>query len=219
MTEAEWLACTDSFDMLLFLHEKASDRKLRLFACAYVREGWHLLADERSRRSVEIAEQHADGLSDDASLDRACDEADDAISNSRELFLNSGKGEVEGRAFEGSCAAHWVAVEEAWEAALQQLHWHFIEDESTIQSALLHDIIGNPFRTATITPEMLNWHGGLLVSMAQRMYDSYDFTDVPILADALEEAGCTNADILNHCRQPGEHVRGCWVIDLLLGKE
>jgi hypothetical protein len=63
------------------------------------------------------------------------------------------------------------------------------------------------------------WHGGLVVSMAQRIYDCRDFTEMPVLADALEEAGCTDADILGHCRSGGEHVRGCWVVDLLLGKE
>ena len=55
--------------------------------------------------------------------------------------------------------------------------------------------------------------------MSRRMYDARDFSDMPVLADALEEAGCNDADILGHCRSGGEHVRGCWVIDLLLGKE
>jgi hypothetical protein len=73
---------------------------------------------------------------------------------------------------------------------------------------------------ACTSPEkMLTWHDGLLVSMARQMYESRDFTDMPVLADALEEAGCTDADILAHCRQSSEHVRGCWVVDLLLGKE
>jgi len=54
--------------------------------------------------------------------------------------------------------------------------------------------------------------------MARRMYDSRDFADLPVLADALEEAGCQDQDILGHCRSESEHVRGCWVIDLLLGK-
>jgi hypothetical protein len=51
------------------------------------------------------------------------------------------------------------------------------------------------------------------------MYEERDFAGMPILADALEEAGCNNADILAHCREPGVHVRGCWVVDLLLAKE
>jgi hypothetical protein len=82
--------------------------------------------------------------------------------------------------------------------------------------SLLRDIFGNPFRPVALDPAWLTWHDGLLVSMARRMYDSRDFTDMPILADALEEAGCSDQDILAHCRQPGEHVRGCWIVDLFL---
>ena len=86
------------------------------------------------------------------------------------------------------------------------------------QSLLLRDILGNPFRLVSLDPVWLTWHGGLLVSMAQRMYDSRDFSDMLVLADAMEEAGCTNQDILAHCRSGGEHVRGCWVVDLVVGK-
>jgi hypothetical protein len=85
---------------------------------------------------------------------------------------------------------------------------------------LLRDLLGPlPFRPITLNPSWTTWHDGLLVSMAQKMYDSRDFSDMPILADALEDAGCTNQDILAHCRSGGEHVRGCWVLDALLGKE
>jgi hypothetical protein len=63
------------------------------------------------------------------------------------------------------------------------------------------------------------WLSSSVVSLAQAIYDDRTFDRLPILADALEDAGCTNQDILNHCRQPGEHCRGCWVVDLLLGKE
>src|SRR5262249_20701254 len=87
--------------------------------------------------------------------------------------------------------------------------------DSNLQLALLRDIFGNPFRPVALDPAWLSWHGGLLVSMARRMYDSRDFADLPVLADALEEAGCDNADILAHCRGPGPHVRGCWVVDLI----
>src|SRR5262249_47927088 len=83
---------------------------------------------------------------------------------------------------------------------------------------LFREIVGNPFRPFTISPAWFNWHDALLVSMAQCMYDTRDFGDMPILADALEEAGCTDSDILTHCRQPGEYVRGFWVFDFLLGK-
>jgi hypothetical protein len=83
---------------------------------------------------------------------------------------------------------------------------------------LVRDILGNPFRPVSLDPTWLTWRGGLVVSMTQRMYNSRDFTDMPILADPLEEAGCQDQDILAHCRSGGEHVKGCWVVDLLLGK-
>jgi len=79
-------------------------------------------------------------------------------------------------------------------------------------------IFGNPFRPAILDPTWLSWHDSLLVSMARRMYDRRDFGDMPVLADALEEAGCQDQGILGHCRSGRDHVRGCWVIDALLGK-
>jgi hypothetical protein len=81
---------------------------------------------------------------------------------------------------------------------------------------LLRDIFGNPFRPVTFSPE---WRTDTAVSLARTMYESRDFGAMPILADALQDAGCDDAEILNHCRQPGEHVRGCWYVDQLLGKE
>jgi hypothetical protein len=90
---------------------------------------------------------------------------------------------------------------------------------------LLLDLFGNPFHPVTIAPSILVWNDGVVVRLAQTIYEdrslpagTLDNIRLAILADALEEAGCTDAGILNHCRQPGEHVRGCWVVDLLLGK-
>lgn len=62
------------------------------------------------------------------------------------------------------------------------------------------------------------WNDATVRKLARTIYETRRFQDMPILADALEEAGCTDADILHHCRQPGEHVGGCWVVDRLLGK-
>ena len=84
---------------------------------------------------------------------------------------------------------------------------------------LVRDIIGNPFRAIAVNPTWLTWNDGTVTRIAQTIYDDRAYDHFPILADALEDAGCDNADILAHCREPGEHVRGCWVIDLLLGKQ
>ena len=87
--------------------------------------------------------------------------------------------------------------------------------ERRLQSGLVRDIFGNPFRPVSAAA---HWLTTPVVTLAASMYEARDFTPMPILADALEEAGCDNADILTHCRTPGQHVRGCWVGDLILGK-
>jgi hypothetical protein len=89
--------------------------------------------------------------------------------------------------------------------------------ERSLQCRLLREIVGlRPSRRLTINPA---WRTANVAALAQSIYDDRAFDRLPILADALEDAGCDNADILNHCRQPGEHVRGCWVVDLVLGRE
>jgi hypothetical protein len=86
------------------------------------------------------------------------------------------------------------------------------------QVTFIHDIIGNPFRPVTSDPAWFTWQDGTIPKLAQSNYEERALDSLRILADALEKAGCTNADILAHCRQPGVHVRGCWVIDLLTGR-
>ena len=80
---------------------------------------------------------------------------------------------------------------------------------------LLRDIFGNPFCPVTSD---LSWLTSNVIDLAQGIYADHAFECMPILGDALEDAGCDNADILNHCRQPGEHVRGCFCLDLILNK-
>jgi hypothetical protein len=92
-------------------------------------------------------------------------------------------------------------------------------NENGAQSSLLRDVVGNPFRLIAFDPTWLAWNGGTVPKLAQAIYDERRFADLPILADALEEAGCSEPAILSHCRSDGQHVRGCWVVDLLLGKE
>jgi hypothetical protein len=80
---------------------------------------------------------------------------------------------------------------------------------------LLRDVFGNPFRPVSLDRARLTSD---VVALARGIYDERAFDRMPILADALQDAGCTNEDVLAHCREPGEHVRGCWVVDLVLGK-
>ncbi len=94
--------------------------------------------------------------------------------------------------------------------------WFAVLDaEEKEQTAIARDILGNPFRPVEVGP---SWRTAPVIALAQAIYEARCFGDMPILADALEEVGCTNHAILTHCRQPGEHVRGCWALDLILGK-
>jgi hypothetical protein len=100
--------------------------------------------------------------------------------------------------------------------------------EKRYQIGLLHDLFGNPFRPLPLAQgenarlkqwrRSLAWKGATVPNLAQTIYDERQFDRLTILADALEQAGCTEAEILNHCREPGPHVRGCWVVDLVLNK-
>jgi len=90
--------------------------------------------------------------------------------------------------------------------------------ERRLLCKLLQDVVSNPFTSTAIRRSWLTWKDGAIPKMAQLIYDDRAFDRLPLLADALEDAGCTDADILAHCRSGGEHVRGCWVVDLLLGK-
>jgi hypothetical protein len=91
-------------------------------------------------------------------------------------------------------------------------------EELATQAEFLREVFGNPFRTEPVNPDWLLWNGGTVRTMAQRIYDRRSFADMPVLADALEEAGCSDPSILAHCRGPGRHVRGCHVLDLVLEK-
>jgi hypothetical protein len=91
-------------------------------------------------------------------------------------------------------------------------------EEGRAQKALLDELFGDPFRPTSIDPLWLAWEGGVVPALAQGIYEERAFDRLAILADALEEAGCTDAELLGHLRGPGPHTRGCWALDLALGK-
>jgi hypothetical protein len=220
MDEREWLTCDDPDRMLKFLGKKYSPRKLRLFAVACCRIIWDRLG-EKSRRSVEVAERFVDGRA----TERALDEAGDAAFSEAPYRVDL-EGEYN--------PAAWIALRNAYKAALDvsvyAAGWavgNGVRPEAWADGfavaraghcPLLREIAGNPFRPAKTFPGVLAWQDSTVVRMAQALYEERHFNDMPVLADALEDAGCDNADILNHCRGGGEHVRGCWVIDLLTGR-
>jgi hypothetical protein len=217
MTEADWLSAEQPPRMLDFLGRKAAVRPRRLFACACVRRIWHLLADPRSRRAVEVAEAFADGEATREARQAALREAKAASrldrsqlwspSDAAEILLLQSTEDI-------STAARAVAA--ASFAGVPP------DAERAAQSALVRDIFGNPFRPfaldhACLTPTVL--------SLTAAAYEARSLPSgeleaarLAILADALEEAGCAAEDVLAHLRGPGPHVRGCAALDLMLGK-
>jgi hypothetical protein len=210
MTKAEWLACDDPAPMLDSLRGKASQRKLRLFACACVRRVEHLLETYLSRQALEVAERYADGSADDHQRRKA-----------RQVMNYRGGGEAHWQAFQACerCVSDAHGAEIAGEVSrLTAAHPDWGEQRH--QCDLLRDIFGPaPFRRLPrLNPAWLAWEGGTVPKLAASIYDERAFDRLPILADALEEAGCDAAELLTHLRWPGPHVRGCWALDLVLGK-
>jgi len=211
MPEADWLRCVEPQAMLSEIAPRLSDRQLRLFAVACCRRVWHLLPHAASRHALSVAERYADGLANDwelfegtlndGPLDTASDQARAAATASAERLADS---------------AASVAAFHAGRAALFSEHpWSGLAQvrEKTIQCSLLRDIAGNPFAPVEFAP---HWRTRDVLAVAQRIYAERDFAALPILVDALTDAGCEDSAILNHCEQP-HHARGCWLLDQIQG--
>lgn len=204
--EAEWLAGDDCEAMTRWVDDHfgfsrigrlAVLRKSRLFACQCSRFLWSALTHPDSRAAVEVAERFADRTATKAELQAAFKKA-----NAAAWTIGNNDNPA------------WAANNAASDTPLA------MGEDSRIAKRLiavwLRDIFGNPFRPASLDPD---WLTATVVSLAQSIYDDRAFDRMPALADALEEAGCTNASILEHCRGPGPHVKGCWALDLVLAKE
>jgi hypothetical protein len=197
MTEQEWLDCSDPQKMLEFLLGKASERKLRLFACACPKLIWERLGDVH-RRVVAIGERYADNAATPEEVEEA-----------RRLALPD--------TYQGL----WLTVVADIVRAMLPVFTHefylWVENHEGY-CKIIRDLFGNPIRAVRLNPAWLTWQNGTIPKIGLGIYKERRFESMPILADALEEAGCTDAEILNHCRQAIEHVRGCWLLDLVLGK-
>jgi hypothetical protein len=203
--------------MLPYLDNPRNDRKLRLFAIACCRTIGATLQDDVSRQAIEAAEQFADGLIQLRELDIAwvrLARMRGGLNRKSQAACAATDRTGFGAAREVSRTLASIAGDAAAARGRDRTKAVLIEQQQQVR--LVYDIFGNPFRPVTIDPA---WRTTNVVGLAQAIYDERAFDRIPILADALEDAGCDNADILNHCRQPTEHVRGCWVVDLLLDKK
>src|SRR5262245_47928752 len=219
MTEAEWLAWDSPEAMERSLHSRCMRdesvfRLIRLYGVACCRRVWHLLQDPRSRAAVEVAERIFD-------IDVPYDE---------QMRVWREAWQVVDELYPGREFGYPYVLEELptilldpyWDELDLRYGYVWITDERNPRAdeaeclALARCIFRHKFRPTRFDPL---WRTDAAVSLAKQMYDSRDFCVMPILADALQDAGCDSDDMLEHCRGPGPHVRGCWVVDLVLGKQ
>jgi hypothetical protein len=236
MTEQEWLNEQRRSQMMMFAllrlgkvqRTKAGKRKLRLFACGCCRQVWEFLTDPSLREAVNVAEQFAEGQAGKVELQAAFRSAMRFTTGG---YLPDAPGVRERTAAHmAASAATARAISAAFDmtALPLPLAGHHVEnmEGDALLCHLLRCVFGNPFACVAVDPVWRRWHDRTIPHLAQAIYDErllpsghLDCTRLAVLADALEEAGCAEAAILDHLRGLGLHVRGCWVLDRLLEKE
>lgn len=214
MTEAEWLASNDPVQMIMLMNRKIHNRKSRLAGCGICRYVWDHL-DSAERHVVEVAERFADNLASRSELAAARKQIR-ISSPASDVSLLSGQGMRTASVMKEVVVAVYGMIVDPLrqdrEAFDRERPYRAVRRD---QSALIRCVFGNPFSPVTVLPE---WRTSTVIPLAQQMYDSRDFSAMPILADALQDADCSDEAVLTHCRGPGPHVRGCFVVDACLGK-
>jgi hypothetical protein len=244
MNEKQWRTSADPGMLLAHVNRQATPhslRKLRLFACACCRRWWPFLTQEWARRAVEVSEQFADDLVDEAARAAAEKAAGDV---NKVVTAQSHLPEDERQAVtfpdwwvNDACRRmHWASI---WAVMVPARATSVVSCETEAFGALeagavapgdasfrpprdtarlVREVFGNPFRPVAIDPRWLAWGGGTVPRVTRAIYEGRRFQDLPVLADALEEAGCAEREVLDHCREADGHVAGCWLVDALLGR-
>jgi acetyl esterase/lipase len=214
MTELDWLTSKDVWSMSAFLLKTAGKRKLRLFGCACCRRVWDYLTLPEQRTGVEVAERYAEGLALDEELYRA----HEALSSyplyrtppsyvtSEEMDVLADTSTAAVRLLEDHAGNDWARKERAARIAAE---W-----DAYVK--LMHDLVGPlPFRPITLDPR---WLTSSVQDLAKLINEERRFELMPVLGDALMDAGCDDEDVVYHCQSEPPHALGCWVLDLLMGK-
>jgi hypothetical protein len=230
VNEDLWLTSRHPYHMLEYLRRsrryRPTRRKLHLFACRCVRRIRGLLAFAESEKAIVVAERFADDKTTPDQLHSARVAAQRAV---KSVELEDGPG-ARSAARAAMALTHDppnvgrraipLAINRTERVISQVISslpdLHSVAVEHHAQADLLRCIFGNPFASLLIEP---GWRTSAVIDLATAIYDQRAFKTMPILADALEEAGCTDVDLLQHCRGPGPHGRGCWVVDAILGKK
>lgn len=223
MDEKQWLTTTMPVPMLLHLVETASERKWRLLICACLRAVWSDLPEKLFRAAASLAEDLADGHASRRTL----------LAVRRNLSLAA----IHARHRNAIDEAQWadlcrLAVSESpFDQPLRlppldegERFYVEITDEGALtrdprQCHVIRELFGNPFRQRELDDYVLTGHSSAVADLAAKIYEERCFDLMPVLADALEDAGCDDDEMLAHCREHPEHFRGCWVLDAILDKE
>ncbi len=218
MDEPTWLSCIDREPMLHHIANQASSRKLRLFGWACLRQAWDWTDHAGFHRAVLAGERFVEGVISETDL--------------RRTFIGAWPQGWEPLRTAAICT---LTAREEWQLRQVRILAYEVERLSDhlrqakkgkkpperailgrAHAAFLREIFGNPFRRTVFAP---HWRTPDVLALAGEALDERCFAHLPILADALEDAGCTDSDLIAHLREPGEHLPGCWALDLALGQD
>jgi hypothetical protein len=213
MDEATWQTTDNYTRMMDWLGPRMSKRKRFLFGCATAQMVWDRLTWECNRQAIEITEQHADGLATRKELAAAYQNLiwePVMYTEWHIMALTDGLPDLR----PSTDPPHQLHEQprKRTRSGVMRRRW----------ADAVRDLVHNPFHPLTIGRAAAAWsayYDGAAVKLAQVIYQERRWQDLPILADALEEAGCPAGELLDHCRHQREHFRGCWAVDLLLGRE
>jgi hypothetical protein len=184
-----WSQCSDSFDLLALTLPSAGERKARLLACALARR-LRSADEERNVRAIEVAQSYADRRCPKRTMKAACKHSE----------------------------LPWLAEADPTKAVYSAVAALSPGTPSATVCDAVRETFANPFRPVELRREWLRNNGGAAGMLAEVIDSEERYAEMPILADALEDAGCRVAAVLDHCRSGVTHRRGCWVMDLLRGR-
>lgn len=246
MTENEWRTGTDFAEHVRFVHDRLSPRRQRLLAVAFCRAAGDPFAHPDLAAALDVIDRSADGDSPAAEVERARQRCRAVAVEARETHRRAVDA---GAGTQSAATALLLRSELAWAVAFAATTPLTVEDvglraltavtaealEAVLDRSnraprvttverlnarlrgMVWEVAGNPFRAPHFAPE---WRTDTAVALARQMYEARDFSATPILADALQDAGCDAEELLAHCRDTtAAHVRGCWAVDAVLGME
>jgi hypothetical protein len=223
MTHPSWLSGDDPRRLMREAWHRfhAEERKLRLFAVACCRRIAHLIPDGLCKAALETSARYAEGA---ATQDELAGAAEAGWNDPGRASAGAGPADVsalaESAALLASALPGYEGITHAPDAVRRAVaaSGGDVDAEARAQCALLRDVFGGPPGGVRVEPAWLAWEGGTVVQVARAIYQEERFGELPVLGDALEGAGCADAELLAHCRAPGPHARGCWLLELILGK-